>query len=119
MDVEPNGISFGSKSKGKLSPRSYPIQCERKWKYSFLSVETYKFCEKARQRTINQLQTAQLGETPRSEFSITIRRAAAREDSVSRLMDHLSITRFETPLLYRLRQYVTEGLQGSSQMGPQ
>ena len=27
-----------SKSKGKLSPRSYPIQCERKWKYSFLSV---------------------------------------------------------------------------------
>ena len=29
---------FGSKSKGKLSPRSYPIQCERKGKYSFLSV---------------------------------------------------------------------------------
>ena len=27
------------KSKGKLSPRSYPIQCERKWKYSFLSVK--------------------------------------------------------------------------------
>ena len=25
------------KSKRKLSPRSYPIQCERKWKYSFLS----------------------------------------------------------------------------------
>ena len=25
------------KSKGKLSPRSYPIQCERKWKDSFLS----------------------------------------------------------------------------------
>ena len=35
---EPNGIPYGSKSKGKLSPRSYPIQCERKWKYSFLSV---------------------------------------------------------------------------------
>ena len=33
-----NGIPFGSKSKGKLSPRSYPIQCERKWKHSFLSV---------------------------------------------------------------------------------
>ena len=30
---------FGSKSKGKLLPRSYPIQCERKWKYSFLSVK--------------------------------------------------------------------------------
>ena len=26
-----------SKSIGKLSPRSYPIQFERKWKYSFLS----------------------------------------------------------------------------------
>ena len=31
-DFEPNGIPFGSKSKGKLSPRSYPIQCERRWK---------------------------------------------------------------------------------------
>ena len=38
FDFESNGIQFGSKSKGKLSPRSYPIQCERKWKYSFLSV---------------------------------------------------------------------------------
>ena len=38
FDFEPNGISFGSKSKGELSPRSYPIQRERKWKYSFLSV---------------------------------------------------------------------------------
>ena len=28
---------FGSKSKGKLSTRSYPIQCERKWNTSFLS----------------------------------------------------------------------------------
>ena len=37
-DFETNGIPFGSKSKEKLSPRSYPIQCERKWKYSFLSV---------------------------------------------------------------------------------
>ena len=35
---EPNGTQFGSKSKGNLSPKSYPIQCERKWKYSFLSV---------------------------------------------------------------------------------
>ena len=31
-----NSIWF--KSKGKLSPRSYHIQYERKWKYSFLSV---------------------------------------------------------------------------------
>ena len=37
FDFEPNGIPFGSKLKGKLSPRSYPIRCERKWKYSFLS----------------------------------------------------------------------------------
>ena len=37
FDFEPNVIPFGSKSKGKLSLRSYPIQCKRKWKYSFLS----------------------------------------------------------------------------------
>ena len=37
FDFEPNGFPFGSKSKGKLSPRSYPIQCERKLKYSFVS----------------------------------------------------------------------------------
>ena len=36
LDFEPNGIPFGSKSKGKLSPRSHPIQCERK--YSSLRV---------------------------------------------------------------------------------
>ena len=39
FDFEPNGMSFGSKSNIKLSLRSYPIQCERKWKYSFVSVE--------------------------------------------------------------------------------
>ena len=38
FDFEPNGIQFGSKSKEKLSPRSYPIQFERNWKYRFLSV---------------------------------------------------------------------------------
>ena len=32
LNFEPNGLQFGSKSKGKLSPRSYPIRCERKWK---------------------------------------------------------------------------------------
>ena len=37
FDFEPKGIPFGSKSKGKLSPRSYSIQCERKWIHSFLS----------------------------------------------------------------------------------
>ena len=30
FDFEPNGITFGSKSKGKLSSRSYPIQFEIK-----------------------------------------------------------------------------------------
>ena len=38
FDFEPKGNPFISKSKGKLSPRSYPIQFERKWKHSFLSV---------------------------------------------------------------------------------
>ena len=37
FDFEPNGIPFGSISKGKLSPRSYPIQFERKYNTSFLS----------------------------------------------------------------------------------
>ena len=37
FDFEPNGNPFGSKSKGKLSLRSYPIQFERKWNTSFLS----------------------------------------------------------------------------------
>ena len=31
------GNPFGSKSRGKLQPRSYPIQFERKWKHSCLS----------------------------------------------------------------------------------
>ena len=43
FDFEPNGILFGSESKGILSPRSYPIQCERKFKYSFLSVAHLAF----------------------------------------------------------------------------
>ena len=38
FDFKPNIVSFGSKSAGKLSPRSYPIQFERKWKNSFLRV---------------------------------------------------------------------------------
>ena len=39
FDFEPNGISFGSKSKGILSARSYSIQFERKQNTSFLSVQ--------------------------------------------------------------------------------
>ena len=40
-DFEPNGIPFGSENRKKNgSPRSYPIQCERKWKYSFVSVKS-------------------------------------------------------------------------------
>ena len=42
FDFEPNGNQFGSKSRKKLSPRSYPIYCERKWKHSLLSVHCYK-----------------------------------------------------------------------------
>ena len=42
LDFEQNGSQFGSKSKGKLSPRSYPIQYERKWNTSFLSVADTK-----------------------------------------------------------------------------
>ena len=39
LDFEPqNGIPFCSKSKGKLSSRSYSIQFERKWKSIFQSV---------------------------------------------------------------------------------
>ena len=34
---EPVGIPFGSKSKGKLSPRPHSNQRERKRKHSFLS----------------------------------------------------------------------------------
>ena len=39
-NFESNGVPFYSKLKGKLSPRSYPIKCERKWKHTrFLSVQ--------------------------------------------------------------------------------
>ena len=38
FDFEPNEIPFGSESKRNLSPRSYPIQFERKWNASFLNV---------------------------------------------------------------------------------
>ena len=38
FDFEPNRNPLDSKLKGKLSPRSYTILCERKRKTSFLSV---------------------------------------------------------------------------------
>ena len=38
FDFEQNGDPFGSKSIRKFSPRSYPIQFERKRKSSFLGV---------------------------------------------------------------------------------
>ena len=37
FDFELNGIQFENKSEGKLSPRSYPIQFERKYNTSFHS----------------------------------------------------------------------------------
>ena len=43
FDFEPHGIPFGSKSKGKLSRRSYPIQFEKKGQHSFLSVKAGNF----------------------------------------------------------------------------
>ena len=42
-DFQTNGIPFGLKPKGKLSPRSYPIQYKTNWKYSFLSVCETKY----------------------------------------------------------------------------
>ena len=38
FDFKPIGNQFGSKSNGKMSPRPYPIQFERKWNTSFISV---------------------------------------------------------------------------------
>ena len=53
FDFESNRIPFGSKSKGKLSPRSYPIQCERKWKYSFLSAESQQNQDQSQQKKVS------------------------------------------------------------------
>ena len=41
FDFKPNGFPFGSKLKGKLSPRSYPIHFERKCRYSLLIVASH------------------------------------------------------------------------------
>ena len=37
FDFESNRTPFGSQSKGKLSPRLYPIQFDRNWKHIFLN----------------------------------------------------------------------------------
>ena len=52
FDFEPNGIPSGSKSKGKLSPRSYPIQYEMKWIYSFLREEHQVTCRGGRREAV-------------------------------------------------------------------
>ena len=52
FDFEPNEIPFGLKFKGILSPRSYSIQCERKRKYSFLSVKRLPRQEKRHRQTL-------------------------------------------------------------------
>ena len=41
LDFEPNEIVFSSKSKRKLSPRSYSTQFERKWESINLSWNKY------------------------------------------------------------------------------
>ena len=45
FDFEPNEIPFGTTSKGKLSPRSYPIQFERKRKQSFFSDNLFQITD--------------------------------------------------------------------------
>ena len=52
FNYEPNGILFGAKSKGRLSPQSYPIQFESKWKYSFLSAEIENNRKNAHKSTV-------------------------------------------------------------------
>ena len=63
FDFEPNGIKFDSilnqmESKGKLSPRSYLIQFERKCKYSFLSEGASPQASNSRDEAIYRAATA-------------------------------------------------------------
>ena len=39
FDFKPNGSPFGSKSKGKRSPRTHPYEFGRKYKSTFLNVK--------------------------------------------------------------------------------
>jgi len=62
FDFDPNGNPFGSKSKRNLSPQSYPIQCERKWNTSFLSVQTSPaYCEYSREKPKNPIKNPTAG----------------------------------------------------------
>ena len=75
FDFEPIGIPFGLKSKGKLSPRSYPIQCERKWKYSFLSVALSTLPRalcRLIQRCVTKLNGDGLGISENSEYEFSL-----------------------------------------------
>ena len=57
FNFEPNRVPFGLNSKVRMSPRSYPIQYERKWSTSFLSVEGFVppiVSEKAMDRLVLQ-----------------------------------------------------------------
>ena len=45
LRFEPNEIPSGSKSKGKLSTRSYPIKFERKWNTNFLGAQDFPACD--------------------------------------------------------------------------
>ena len=55
FDFETNGNPFGSKSKGKLSPRPSPIQFERKLNTSFLSVGAIKHNKQKTIKTNKQI----------------------------------------------------------------
>ena len=72
FDFEPNEIPFGSKSKGKLPPRSYPIQYERKWQHSFLSVHyaTHVFISVSiyrREKNLRETETQQNANDSRTQ----------------------------------------------------
>ena len=45
FELEPNGILFGSISKGKLLPQSYSIQFEKEMEISFCESNYRKYCE--------------------------------------------------------------------------
>ena len=52
LDFGSNGIPFGSKLKGKLSPQSYYIQFEKK--YNILSVCGIKIVSEGRNPIVNE-----------------------------------------------------------------
>ena len=73
FDFEQNGNPFGSKSKGKLSPRSYPIQCERKWNTSFLSALGYVLYDRyVKKAPVMTLQFSRRAEVYRSTAALLL-----------------------------------------------